>query len=661
MNDNLFTILKKIKITAYSLFNYFIPIGLFVSIGLLLFPSAGRDDAHITYWPAYTLTHFGEILNYNGERVEQSSSLLQVIFVAILGKISNVNIVTIGRLSSIIFGIATLLMLQYVVTREVGKIVGLCAALLISISIYFVYWSFGGLETTLAAFTIVCLITTYAHYMTTSYFPSYLKLVLPTVSTIFLFTVRPEMPIVVVCSILGALIIVFCKRLFFKNDIYCNSWQIRLFILIIMCVTIFAIIVLFRIWYFDSLFPQPVYSKSRGISIAVFMRGIAYFQRLFLYSWSMAIITTITTIIMIVFSISELKNSRNHPYILFSLLFIISYSTFIMLGGGDWMEGGRFFVPILPIALSLIPIGIQKFSKNLRWIIISTCILLVLEIHVIIVFAQRESISFFWWHTADHLRNKAYDTSQYSWFEQKNRVNAGDIPCLYYLNKTIEHLLSYQKTPIIIMTYQMGFVPYHLSLKYFGNIRFIDTAGLADRGFTDCSLTPKSHTSFVIDVSWEWYFDHQQQLQQYCHIPKPHILYSLTAFDDMFLKKNGYIIIYGQHIKVKDADSKEKIQFELTKHSMNILRNAGMNEVTSRALKSLKGRLFEDEDTLLEAVRSVIGEKETLKYRQVITQAAITTYIQQGFMERLIIREGYIAVRYDLLPVFKSIQPIFIE
>jgi hypothetical protein len=32
-------------------------------IGVLLFPSADRDDVYITYWAAYSLSNFGEILN----------------------------------------------------------------------------------------------------------------------------------------------------------------------------------------------------------------------------------------------------------------------------------------------------------------------------------------------------------------------------------------------------------------------------------------------------------------------------------------------------------------------------------------------------------------------------------------------------------------------
>jgi len=59
-----------------------IPYLLFLVIGFLLFPSAGRDDVHISYWAAYSLSHFGEILNYNAEQVEQSSSLLHTALLA---------------------------------------------------------------------------------------------------------------------------------------------------------------------------------------------------------------------------------------------------------------------------------------------------------------------------------------------------------------------------------------------------------------------------------------------------------------------------------------------------------------------------------------------------------------------------------------------------
>ena len=40
--------------------------------GFFLGFSGGVDDAHISYWSAWTLSHEAQLLNYNFERIEQS-------------------------------------------------------------------------------------------------------------------------------------------------------------------------------------------------------------------------------------------------------------------------------------------------------------------------------------------------------------------------------------------------------------------------------------------------------------------------------------------------------------------------------------------------------------------------------------------------------------
>ena len=49
---------------------------LFLAHSLLLYGYTGRDDAFLTYWPALQFAEHADLLNYNGERVEQSSTLL---------------------------------------------------------------------------------------------------------------------------------------------------------------------------------------------------------------------------------------------------------------------------------------------------------------------------------------------------------------------------------------------------------------------------------------------------------------------------------------------------------------------------------------------------------------------------------------------------------
>ncbi|MEK7816714.1 MAG: hypothetical protein AAB281_00500, partial [Actinomycetota bacterium] len=113
----------------------------------MFFSSTGRDDSYITYWPAYTLSNFGEIINYNGDRVEQSSSLSQTLFLALANKTSGLDMVLLGKLSSIVFGIACLIVV-YRLALKINKKIALTAAFLAGTSQFLVYWSFSGMETT---------------------------------------------------------------------------------------------------------------------------------------------------------------------------------------------------------------------------------------------------------------------------------------------------------------------------------------------------------------------------------------------------------------------------------------------------------------------------------------------------------------------------------
>ena len=88
-----------------------LPTALLLAITILLFPSAGRDDTYITLWPAHTLAEHGEILNYNGERVEQSSTLLMVLLLAPFATwVSDLS--TTAKLISLVAAIGCVLLLQ---------------------------------------------------------------------------------------------------------------------------------------------------------------------------------------------------------------------------------------------------------------------------------------------------------------------------------------------------------------------------------------------------------------------------------------------------------------------------------------------------------------------------------------------------------------------
>ena len=83
------------------------PVVTLFTVGILLFPVSGTDDKYITYWSAHALANLGEMVNYNGERVEQSSSLTHVLLLAALAKLVPLSMSGIGWVVSVAFGLAT--------------------------------------------------------------------------------------------------------------------------------------------------------------------------------------------------------------------------------------------------------------------------------------------------------------------------------------------------------------------------------------------------------------------------------------------------------------------------------------------------------------------------------------------------------------------------
>src|SRR4051812_15689114 len=76
-------------------------------LGAVFFGSTGRDDAYLTYWPAHTLATSGRILNYNGQRVEQSSSLLHVVVLAAVSRLTSLSIPSAGWIVGLMSGAAS--------------------------------------------------------------------------------------------------------------------------------------------------------------------------------------------------------------------------------------------------------------------------------------------------------------------------------------------------------------------------------------------------------------------------------------------------------------------------------------------------------------------------------------------------------------------------
>jgi hypothetical protein len=509
-------------------------------IGLLLFPSAGHDDTHLTCWSAYTLSRFGQILNYNGERIEQSSSLLQVLMLAAFGKLTSVDMLTLAKLSSIVFGAASVLLLFTLVTRVATSAAGFCAAMIAATSTPIMYWSFGGMETTLVSFTGLCLVLTSADYIAGRPRGTLWKAVL---SLSAFALVRPETPLLLACFLISAFAVVSLKgTAAVQHPIIRNTTRQRAMMLVLMGALVCGTLFVFRLTYFGAPFPQPVTAKFSGVSVQNIVTGLHYVKQ---NAWNdgpaTAIVSSLIAVSVLVMAVGQLRAPTLNLHVVLSLLFAVGYLCSAIVSTGDWMKGGRFLAHFLPVAIGLVPLALSARTRRTLLPLV-TAIVVGLQATTAIAFARDSSTSLpLWSHiaaTADHAE------LQYSWFETHNRINQRDMPLIENLDDVVRQTIDSKPGPVVVMSGQMGMATYHIALRHFGLVRFVDRHGLADRALTDCPIARnvRRDTGGLI-LSFDWYMENLTELEQSCGLVRPDILFDIRSND---VEGYGYPTVYSQ-------------------------------------------------------------------------------------------------------------------
>ncbi len=533
-----------------SIASFVLPSLLLLGAGFRLFTSTGRDDAHITYWAAYALSEFGQIVNYNGERVEQSSSLLHVLLIAAIRSITHADAVTIGKLTSIAAAVGTLILLCVVLRRIADPLMALLGSTLAATSAYFMYWSFGGLETTLVSFTGAWFVLAIASYVSQ---PRRRAVAHVAVATFAFGLVRPESPLVAIAvAVAGAM-----GSLALSPSRDTRTWMRRWFPPVVIAVLACACIVSWRLMYFGSTFPQPVSAKYVGFSIGSFVRGIDYVRDAVFGSGgriAFALLTAATACAWL--AIGELRARRFAPLLGLLLLFVGGYLAFAVASGGDWMEGGRFLVFVIPFAIGLIPFAVQSAIRDERslTLVLSTltATLLLAQAHALVSFARAESVGTWRWRelrVADDV-----DLDGYSWFERANRVNMRDAVVIHELKGLIPRIKEkYPDDTVVLMTGQMGMVPFHIAQRFFGHVRFIDRRGLCDRMLTACAAADDvPRDTRGVRMEYLDYFALRDRLEDECALPRPDIVFDLRGGNTQIVSERGYSTVARQYGEIED-------------------------------------------------------------------------------------------------------------
>jgi len=532
--------------------------------GLLLFSTTSLDDVFITYWPAYSLVEFGELVNYNGERVEQSSSLVHVLLLAILFAVTSIPLPVLGYLVAIFSGLACIVVGARL-CRQLNSTPVFMSLLVLATSPYMVYWSINSLEATLAALLSTTFVLVVIRVLVDR------RVDWVTVPSLFLFVaIRPENVLLAGAALFGCSLLCMLRLSLAKGPCLKTVDVLRsLRTMTILLLGCFAFLTLFRLVYFGSLFPQPVTAKISGISFDRLLNGVSYLKSYGDWFWPVGVMYLLFAG-MYVFSVVMrfLKAHKVSSFLLANLvclMMILSYLGFIIFVGGDWMETpeflvGRFFVPILPVWIIVSTTYLKERLRKHALVAIAVSGLLVFHIDGMLHFLSnsrgRPVWSEFDWKAT--LEDKGFHGERFTWVERTSRGHLRDIPVIETLEAVLDRIDRTQ--PIRIASHQAGMVPYHLSVSRYGQIEFIDLCGLTTRQFSGCGDLIRGErfqrfNNLGTCIPWDWFFLNQNELSRRCGVEKPDIIFDLGSGENLWrlLEKEGYHVVFRAEGYIREA------------------------------------------------------------------------------------------------------------
>lgn len=514
--------------------------------GFFLGFSGSVDDAHITFWSAQVLGNENRILNYNFERVEQSSALLQVILLALLHAISGISVVVIGHITILSAALAALFYTGKLAQRILPQSAGI-SLLLLATSPFFVYWSFSGMEGPLLALLLVSLLITLDSWLRESK-----RLAAVCLLSLVAQMTRPEMPLVM-CIFALALFPV-CALL--KMRVW--QWKMLAAFLFIQ-VTCAGLLAGWRWWYFGDLVPQPVNAKIGGMSLASLQQGLQYLRETVLDPRLLlsALLATGGGFLVL--------TRWREPLAVLSVVLLAVYSVFIISSGGDWMAAGRFWVPVTPLAvvlaaLSLVRLCTLVMLRNFLLFLIVACNVMYLWRGVSVDF---NGIPL--WKKSQLVETDR--ASDFSYFERHAREHLHDIPTITFTRSLVDRLLAARSAdanmaPVNIMAGQMGMLPFYLATEFGRRVHFFDRNGITERTLTDCPVAAAlPRTRNGIGTGYEWIIENRAALESQCGFVMPDIVFDIeTGWNRrniVALEQAGYIFVYRQrgHIFEEPQDA----------------------------------------------------------------------------------------------------------
>lgn len=426
------------------------PVALMGAVVLLGY--TGRDDSHITYFVAEELARGNGVVNYNNERVEQSSTLLHTFMLAAVSFVTSQPPAQVGPFVSFSFLVMGLILVLPRFPAGPGASFGLVAFL----APPSIYWALSGMENALYLLLLILLCRQLSDARPAGGEAALGIAVL--LSGAALTLTRPEAPFVLAMA--------------FSIVLICHPGR-RMICLASAAAVGAAGAIVGRLVAGLQVFPNTVYAKQsfEGGSQRI-GRGARYLADSITSLPPSGLVFGLLLLAM-VWSI-VFKARRHSPYLVSLAAFSLAIATFSFASGGDWMEASRFLSPAYVLA------GLWAMScvPDRGRAVVAATMLLAYAFGVVQLSRQ---------NTGGIPLFARYDYSAEFYrpapAEHRNVIHSRD---LSFVDRLIEILDLDPRDRIVIASRQAGMVPHYLMRGRKDRIIFVDLIGLSTQHVQPC-------------------------------------------------------------------------------------------------------------------------------------------------------------------------------
>ena len=487
------------------------------ALSVALFGASGRDDPYITFSAAESIRDAGALVNINGDPVEQSTTLLLTVLLALLSSVLPVPVPELGWLLGLA-GLAGIVVASFaILRRSLPPTQALIGSWLVGLTPPLVYWSTSGAEQSLSILlALLSLIM-----LTASPRPALRpwQALGAAALTLLTFLARPDVGL----AVTGATVLLLVGRFLVGR----RRGQRFLIATVSGQIALLGLVTIARLVITGSPLPQPLSAKVGAGLVEQGLRGLDYFISNVASLWFIAIVIAVAWAAWV---------TRRLPWTSAQVLLLL-VSLILLAGGvtsgGDWMELGRFFAT--PAALLTLLAMTLLGALPGRLFALLTGALALLQVGTMVMWSQApatfesrgSSIMSRW--TLNTTGSSGVPADLDTPFNRWNADHLGDAYFLGAATPAIAEIIAdHPDRTLTITSGQGGMIPYYLQEQFGDQIRFIDRFQLMTDDFARCNLPPGPYGAFI---SWNQWVD----LSGDCAPPLPDLAFSIgpIPLDDL--------------------------------------------------------------------------------------------------------------------------------